>query len=138
MKVLLDTNIILDYMMKRVPFYEEACLVLLKIMEGNFTPYISAHSVTNMFYILRKADPVEVKERIQALLTRFHISAVSESTVTSALALKESWKDFEDAVQYVSAKETCIPLLITRNKKDYAYAEGIEVFDPAEFLQKKL
>ena len=132
MSIFLDTNVLLDVMLHRDEFYP-ASRAVFDIVETNaISAFVSAVSMTNIFYILRKykqniADAYSLLDDLSALFT---IAPVTENTITNALALR--WKDFEDAVQYMSAKEVKTKYIITQNKSDYESFE-IPCLSPAEY-----
>jgi predicted nucleic acid-binding protein len=133
MNVLFDTNVILDVLLGRLQ-YADSRKVFNLIEQRVFTGYITASSITDIFYLVRK----EIKnidivyQTMEDLAGIFSIAQVAESTITSALALH--WKDFEDAVQYMTASERKFDCIITRNKSDYENA-AIPCYSPAEFLE---
>ena len=100
MKLLIDTNIVLDVLLKREPFYQDAVKVMNLAQYDDVQEYISASTVTDIFYIAYKQikDRKLVLELIKRLLLVVAVAAVSEQEVRNAL--ETGWKDFEDAVQY--------------------------------------
>lgn len=106
MVLLIDSNVILDYMLKRQPFYD-AAKKILDVVDGraNLTGYISAAAVTDIYYIAYRQ--LKNRERVQELLeevwTFVEVFRVSDKEIRKALDLH--WKDFEDAVQYRGGTE---------------------------------
>lgn len=98
-KILIDTNVLLDYLLEREPFFEEAQKVILSCAEGNTKGCIAAHSVSNMFFILRKEYTVkERREILSSLCTIFDVEGIDKAKLLSGLA-NENFADFEDCLQ---------------------------------------
>lgn len=136
MKVLFDTNVILDLLLNRQPFCEMSAKVVdlsaTKVIEG----YVSASAITDIYYIAYKTikDRDKVCSLLEKLLKIVSVAGVTETEILEAL--KSGWNDFEDAVQYFSAQNMDVTCIVTRNKKDYLSADAdIVVAEPQEFLQ---
>ena len=137
MKYLIDTNIILDVLLKREPFCSCAVKVIKLSMYDKFRFYISASSVTDIYYIANQTlrNKAQVKNLLNKLLKIVSIAGVSEKEIRNALML--SWSDFEDSVQYSVALLQEMDGIITRNTKDYKESE-IKIWEPEEFLETVL
>ena len=135
MNILIDTNVILDQLLKREPFYEDAESIRVLSENGHINSYISASAITDIYYIARNElrDKNTVINLIENLLKTTSIAAVTETSIHEALVLK--WDDFEDAVQYVAGKNISADYIITRNANDYINSQ-IEVISPSDFLSK--
>lgn len=135
MKLLIDTNVVLDVLLKREPFYEAAADVLKLTQRDDVREYISASSVTDIYYIAHRQlkDKAAVKELLKKLLIVISVAAVSEREIVGALEL--AWSDFEDSVQYSVALLNEMDGLVTRNPTDYANAD-IPIWEPQQILQK--
>lgn len=135
MKLLIDTNIVLDVLLKREPFYQDAVKVLNMAQYNDVREYISASAVTDIYYIAYRQikDRTLVLELIKRLLMVVSVAAVSEREIRNAL--KTGWKDFEDAVQYSVAFLNEMDGLITRNPKDYEEAD-INIWSPEQVLRE--
>jgi len=133
MKLLIDTNIILDYLLKREPFFENASKIMLLSEKRYFNNFISASAVTDIFYISNKElkNKDKVFELMKNMLKIVNIAAVTEKSVFEALELK--WNDFEDSVQYVVGQSISAEYIITRNKKDFVDSH-LKIISPDEFL----
>ena len=135
MNILIDTNIILDMLLQRESYYENALRISVLSEKGYICSYVSASAVTDIFYIVKK----ELKNKNTALtllkniLKTIDIASVTEDSIHEALDLE--WEDFEDSVQYVAGKSIYADYIITRNPNDFAYSQ-IEVISPHEFLEK--
>lgn len=135
MRVFLDTNVILDYLLKREPHYAASKKVFdmcLYKIDGFITP----HSLIDVFYTLseRTTSSVEYcRNTIQKLRSVLNVVAEDDNTVYSA-ADNADFSDFEDSMQNESARFAKADYIITRNTKDFAGAD-IPVLSPTEFLQ---
>ena len=134
MKVLVDTNIVLDVFLKREPFYKDSLVIFQLACGGSISGNLAAVSMTNTFFLLRKAlkDCVEIYRLMGELTALFTVAPVTETTISGALALR--WKDFEDAVQFITAKENDVKFIVTRNKTDFITSD-IPCMTPAEFIR---
>ena len=132
MNVLVDTNVVLDVLLKRPPFYQDSFKIFQLIDQERIRGCLSASSITDIFYLLRKDrhNSDEVYRIMEELTALFSVVQVSETTIAGALSLR--WKDFEDAVQYMVARENNITHIITRNKTDYETFD-IHCMSPIEF-----
>jgi predicted nucleic acid-binding protein len=130
--ILIDLNIILDVLQKREPFFETSASLLAAVETGRVEGYVAAHSITTLFYLIQKdKSSADARAMITNLLQFIKIIAVEQSTIEQALNL--SYRDFEDAVQMMSAVQNKIDCLITRNIKDYQPAL-LPVMQPVDFL----
>ena len=134
-KVFIDSDIILDLLCKREPFYEFAAEVFtlsdIKKIELVTTSVVFA----NVYYILRKILGIEnAKEYLRKLRLMVGIAPVGDKIVD--LALNSKFSDFEDGLQYFTARESEVKVLLTRNIKDYKEKEII-IQTPEEFLKSR-
>jgi predicted nucleic acid-binding protein len=135
-KVLIDTNVIIDIALKRQPFYQDAAKIFKKISEQKLRGYISATIATDVFYLLRKDSGKEkALDFLLELVEIIDIIGVDQRTIINALY--SGWDDFEDAVQAQSAIENEIDIIITRNKKDYQPIGQIQILTPADFIESQ-
>lgn len=131
MRVLLDTDVILDVFMARLPFTAEAAELLDLNEEGVFQAYISALTPLNVFYIARKAQSsANLKEAIRELLQAVTVCPVNDAVLNAAFALPFS--DYEDAVQHCCATAMGLEAIVTRNVS-YFKNSTLPVFTPADF-----
>ena len=133
MNVLIDTNIVLDILLKREPYYRDAARVSVLSEKGHIQSYISASAVTDIFYIVRKEvlNSIIALNLIIDILKTIHIASVTEDYIYEALDMR--WNDFEDSVQYVVGKSISADFIITRNVADYANGQ-IRAITPNEFI----
>ena len=134
-KVLIDTNIILDIALKRHPFFEEASQIFAKIDKREIKGFITASSVTDIYYITRKSCGREKTIAfIRELIDVFDVLSVTKESIIDALSTE--FKDFEDAMQYCIADMNKIDIIVTRNKSDFEHST-IEVLTPNELLERE-
>jgi predicted nucleic acid-binding protein len=118
-QVLIDTNIILDVLFDRQPFVEDAVKLWQLVEAKRIIGYLTATTLTNIFYIARKQLGAErVREIIADLLAIFEIYPVNKEILSNALSLP--FTDYEDAVQEAVARQAGVDAIITRNLADYA------------------
>ena len=130
--VLIDLNILLDVLQKREQFYEASARLLAAVELGKVRGLVAAHSLTTLFYLIRKDRSVaDARATITNLLQFIEIAPVDQSTIEQALNL--DYRDFEDAVQMISAVQCKVDYLITRNEKDYQPAL-LPILRPVDFL----
>jgi len=137
-EVFIDTDIVLDLLCKREPFYPYAAEVFTLGDKGTLTLVTTPLVFANVFYILRKLLGIEkAKDLLRKLRIMMGIVEIDEKIVD--LALNSSFSDFEDGIQYFTAREHGIQHLLTRNLRDYKGSELI-VQTPEEYLktQEKL
>lgn len=119
MIVFLDTNIILDVLLKREPFFQASYDVLRLAATDNLECFVSATAITDVFYVLRKAlsDRALAKNKLEGLLQIISVADVLTEDVYAALA--SNMPDFEDALVAAIATRWKAKYIITRNGKDY-------------------
>ena len=135
MRLLIDTNVILDYLLSREAFQEQAkALFDLVEYERDFE-FVSSSAVTDIFYHLNRAlrNSFEAQDQIRKLMSVLSVLNVTEQDIRTALDMR--WKDFEDAVQYAVALANHVDAIITRNVKDFERTD-IPVLTPGEFLNE--
>lgn len=133
MKILVDTNIVLDVMLKREPFYRLSLEILGLSKKEGVEEYVSASAITDIYYLAYRQlrDKVVVKKLMKELLTVVSVASVSEQEIENALSLE--WNDFEDSVQYSVAYLQEMDGIVTRNSGDYKDAK-IKIWKPEELL----
>ena len=131
-KVFVDTDIIYDLLAKRDPFYLPAARLFTLADEGKIEIYISVLSLPNIHYLLSKqASEEEAKQILRKFKVLVHVTPLDEKIID--LALNSEFSDFEDAIQYFSALQNEIEILLTRNLKDYKKAH-ISVLTAQDFI----
>jgi predicted nucleic acid-binding protein len=132
MRVLLDTNVVLDVLLNRQPWVNDAAAVWQANDDGRVIVYLAASTFTDIFYIARKAAGVSAaRQAIRTCLEAFEICEVTRHTLQQAESLSGS--DFEDNLQIACATLQNMDAIITRDKAGFQNL-NISVFAPAEFL----
>ena len=130
MKILIDTNVILDVLCDRTDFVESSS----KIWKLCEIEYISALSIPNIVYILRKElTPEKTQQIIEQLFMIFHIADLKSSDIRKAANMKTS--DYEDAIQMVCAQRMKVDFIVTRNIKDFIESK-VPAMKPDELLER--
>lgn len=133
--VFVDTDIILDLLTRRDPFYTAAARLFTLVERGEIKACVSSLTFANLFYILRKElsapKAIEVLKKLRQLVT---VLAVDDKILL--LALDGGFTDFEDAIQYQTALSKGIACLVTRNTRDYR-KPVITVCTAEEFLARR-
>ena len=134
MKVLLDTNIILDILLQREPHYLHAIEVLRLAERGQIECHITANSITDIFYILRKylSDPKDRELAIRNILQLVNIVGITKKDIIKSFELQ--YTDFEDALQTQCAKKLKADYIITRNEKDFK-SLTVKVVSAEQFIE---
>ncbi len=129
-----DTNVLIDFLADRKPFSESACILFDLAVRKKIKLFISAISYNNIYYILQRENKSHKKTiALLDLLTEdCHILDTTKSILQSAM--HADFKDFEDAIQYYSAKSQAgIQAIITRNPKDFS-VKDISILSPEEAI----
>jgi len=132
MKILFDTNVILDVLLLRKPYYTSATYLLSEAEQGNIEGYLCPTTITTIGYLVTKVKGSdEAKKLITNLLNIFELTGLNKSVFKTACNHKID--DFEDAVLHESGRISNIEGIVTRNVKDFKYA-SIKVYDPEELI----
>lgn len=132
-KLFLDTNIILDLLGEREPFYDSIAKVASLADEGKIKLTVSAMSYSTVFYVLSKFETTTtVKEKLRKFKIISEISDLTDKIIEKGLS--SNFADFEDALQYHCALKAGCDILITRNGKDFKDSE-IPVMTAEEYLE---
>ncbi|ARV62251.1 twitching motility protein PilT [Nostocales cyanobacterium HT-58-2] len=134
MKILLDTNIIVDDALEREPFWEASEQILLLVEQGQVEGYVSASTFSDLYYIVRKARGRDwTQNYLRQLVTFCQIATVDEEVIR--MALSTNIKDFEDAIQYSSAVINQLDAIVTRNSQDFPIATP-RILTPGQLIQE--
>ena len=135
MRLMIDTNILLDVLIRREDFYDHSKAVLTLCEEHTVQGFISASAVTDIFYITRKAlESIEDTYKvISSVLNIVRILTVTNDDVLNAFQVKT--KDFEDCLMATCAKSNKCDGIVTRNKKDFL-TFGVVLYSPEELLKQ--
>ena len=118
MKILLDTNIVLDLLMDRMPFSDTAVELFSKVEDGTIIGYLCGTTITTVYYLAsRTLGAARAQEEIRKLLSLFEVAPVNRLVLESALVV--DFNDFEDAVIHEAACHVGADAIVTRNLKDF-------------------
>lgn len=133
MKILLDTNVVLDVLLDREPFKTDSYGAMSKALQEGHLLFISASAATDIFYVLRKAlgSKTEALANMQTFMKIVSFAKVDEDDIINAFSSRIT--DFEDAVVDSVASSLKADLILTRNAKDFKYAR-IKTLTPTDFL----
>ncbi len=134
MKLMIDTNVLLDVLIRREAFYDNSRSVLSLCENRTVQGFVSASAITDIFYITRKAigGTEETYRVISSILNIVRILTVTNDDVLKAFQIKA--KDFEDCLMATCARTNKCDGIVTRNKKDFL-TFGITLYSPEELLQ---
>jgi predicted nucleic acid-binding protein len=131
---LLDTNVILDLFLDRVPFADDAAALWQANEDGHFEGYVSAITPVNLFYIARKFKGATIaRQAVAEIVSVLQICPLDQNVIQLALTLPFS--DYEDAVQHACATNSHLEAIVTRDPTGFTGAI-LPVLSPAEFLKQ--
>lgn len=134
MRILIDTNILIDVVARREPFFADAVKIFEICQQEIVEGIIAAHSVVNMAYILRKNfTPEELRAILLRLCKIFQVEAIDLSKLIAALN-NQDFSDFEDCLQMQCALNQHADYIVTRNAPDFVASE-IPAVTPKEFFK---
>lgn len=135
-KLLLDTNIVIDFLHRRDPFFKDAYLLFLAGRVGEFSLWISSSQFTDIIYVMtdggKKSAIPEALEKLRALRTFVNVIALTDADIDKMLAT--TWPDPEDALLVDVALRMHADAIITRDK-DFPPTDMIRVHDCAGFFE---
>jgi predicted nucleic acid-binding protein len=131
-RIFLDTNVILDLLGERVPFFDSIAKVATLADQKKLTIIVSPLSFTTIDYVLNKYESSEaVLNKLRKFKIICEVCEVNEETIDKAL--NSSFKDFEDAVQYFTALQSNCSVILTRNGRDFKHST-IPIMTAEEYL----
>ena len=132
MKILFDTNIVLDLLLDRKPFVHHAQTLFEKVESGKINGYVGATTITTLDYLLTKSlSTREAKKIIKKLLKLFEIAPINRMILEDAL--DSGFLDFEDAVLHAAAIHCGIQAIVTRDEKGFHKAR-LAIYSPEGLL----
>ncbi len=132
MRLFLDTNVVIDFLAQRQPWAAASTQIFALLSAGEHEGYVAPHTFTTAHYLMRKQLGTQrTAGALIDLVNVVKVSPLTHESVVQALAL--AWKDFEDALQVVSALTVDADCFVTRNPRDLL-ASPITVMDPQELL----
>jgi predicted nucleic acid-binding protein len=134
-RVLIDTNIVLDYLLEREPFLQDAEALFDAIDAGQLVGYVTATTLTDIFYIARKqTKSLELaRQAVSTTLAVMVICSVNRAILESALA--SGLTDFEDAVQIYCAVSQGLDAIVTRDTRGFS-SSAIPVLSVYQLLEQ--
>jgi predicted nucleic acid-binding protein len=130
--ILFDTNVVLDGLLDREPFGEQAALLFNAVEETIINGFICADSVTTLFYLIQKAKNQQfARQKVKTLLDLFEIAPVNRAVLEDAV--DSGFNDYEDGVVYQAALAIHADGIVTRNTADFRSSK-IPVYPPRELL----
>lgn len=133
MRVLFDTNVLIDFVAKRDPFSDDAEKSIALCVEQKFEIYIAAHTIPNMHYILRKHLTAEQRKEILLEMCRvFTVVGIDGVKLIAALE-NDDFSDYEDCLQYECAKDFGADYIVTRNVGDFKNS-SVPAIEPSAFV----
>lgn len=135
MVVLIDANVILDYVASREPYYHDAYKVIEMCYSKEIKGYLAFHSVSIIWYVFRKFIPDEAERRIwmRKILQIVRVTGTSHEEIMRAVDM-EAFKDFEDCLQDRCAEYVNAEYIITNNLKDFAQSV-VTAVTPSDFCK---
>ncbi|MFA5505000.1 MAG: PIN domain-containing protein [Vulcanimicrobiota bacterium] len=118
MKVLFDTNVVLDALLRRQPWCEDVYALWPALQSGLLRGYVGASSVTDVSYIVSKGANLQVaREAVRICLDSFQVAALDKELLE--VAFLRSGRDFEDDLQIVSAAKLALDAIVTRDAEGF-------------------
>jgi predicted nucleic acid-binding protein len=134
-RVLIDTNIVLDFLLQREPFFQDTELLFQAIEAEQIISYVTATTLTDIFYISRKhtRSVEQARQAVSETLTAMVICPIDRAVLESAF--NSGLVDFEDAVQIFGAVAQGLDAILTRDSKGFL-SSPIPVLSIQELLQR--
>lgn len=134
MVILIDTNILLNYLTSRPdPYLEQSVEIVRMCASEECTGYIAFHTLSTLWYVLRKWEDKERRQSLKAVCEIFSVASASQNEILEAID-NDRFADFEDCLQDKCAKEVGADYIVTCNVKDFNESE-ISAITPAQFLK---
>lgn len=134
MVILIDTNVALDFLAMRQPYYDDSRNVMQACADEQLQGYIAFHSLPNIFYILRKGySEADRREMLKKLCLVLKVTGASHEKVCEAIEDNE-FSDFEDCLQDKCADEVFADYIVTRNVEDFQYSK-VKAITPKKLLE---
>lgn len=132
MVVLVDTNVVIDFLTTREPFYKASSEVITRCANGELDGYMAIHSIPNLWYILRKVPEAKRRTWLSDICEFLKVEGISHEEVVKAIKMIK-FRDFEDCLQDRCAEKIGAKYIITRNVKDFE-GSAVPAVLPEEFL----
>ena len=135
MRILIDTNIILDLIQDREPYSENASKIINSCIGGENNGYISSHSLVDLFFILRKDKTVEERKALILNLCNFFTVIPEENRYFVSICNNHNWNDLEDGLQMKCAEAENLDYIITRGRENGFKNSPVKIINPEGFLK---
>ena len=133
MKVFFDTNVLIDVLALRQPFYEDSAELWTLSERRTITGLVSVLTFTNTFYIVRRLTDLKTARRALSLIRDAFTPVACDGDIINR-AIASNLGDFEDAVQYISATQIGVDCIVSRNVSHFPASGECPILTPAEFL----
>jgi predicted nucleic acid-binding protein len=134
MVLLIDTNVLLNYLTNRKdPYLEQSVEIVRKCASGECTGYIAFHTLSTLWYVLRKRSDCIRRQNLKDICEIFTVATASQVEILDAIE-KDCFADFEDCLQDKCAKDVEADYIITCNVKDFENSE-IPAITPNDFVE---
>lgn len=134
MKVLIDTNIIVDVALDRDPFFTDSEQIVRLVEQQQIEGYLSASTFSDLYYIIRKAKGHSwTLQFLQAMAALCQVATVDGAAI--AMALTANFRDFEDAIQYSTSVVNQLDVIVTRNPEDFPVTTP-RIMTPNQLIQE--
>lgn len=135
MKIVFDTNVILDVIGEREPFVDASTEAMATIRREDIVGALTANTITDLYFLLekRKMTPAMIKDALMNLMDALEVLDTTKELCL--LAFRSPVSDFEDAVLVESAKRWSADFIVTRNTSDFT-ASSVEAITPTELLSR--
>lgn len=135
MRVLIDTSVIIDFLLKREPFYSDSKEVLMRCTHDAIEGFITMHSVSNLWYILRKESSENRRKCLRMICIALTVCFANHQEVYNAIN-NTKYADLEDCLQDACAYVNKLDYIITRNTKGFKHSR-VKALTPKEFMTLK-
>ena len=133
MNVLIDSNVVLDILLKNVGLFTSSMAVFAYAEQKLLTGYVPASAITDIYYISKKRHGKEIAlKSIKNILQVFRPATVTDQHIYKAIDL--NWEDFEDSVQFIVGESLAVDYIVTRNIQDFS-ASSIPVVTPEQLIE---
>ncbi|WP_038108096.1 type II toxin-antitoxin system VapC family toxin [Treponema pedis] len=135
MRILIDTNIIIDLVQDREPYSENALRIINSCITRENIGYISSHSLIDLFFILRKDKTVKERKALILNLCKFFNIVAEENEYFVSVCNNNDWNDLEDGLQMKCAEAESLDYIITRDRENGFKNSPVKTINPEEFLK---
>ena len=135
MRILIDTNIVIDLVQNREPHSDNASRIINSCVKNENIGYISAHSLSDLFFVLRKDKSVEERKALILNLCKFFKVVPENNDFYTSVCNNPDWNDLEDGLQMKCAEVEGLDYIITRDEKNGFKNSPVRIIMPEDFLK---